>query len=124
MYTAVYLRFGREREKTEYITEFIEMDVQYLEDLDLFNYTMRESELGKIFYIQSYDSNYDGPYGIYLVAVTKDDEKAKEKAKELLVETAMEILRKRMDDDWTTYQLLEQRKIKERKVEWKRGSEE
>lgn len=117
MYTVVYLRFGRERGETEYITEFIEKDVKYLDDLDLFNYTMQENELGQLFHIQAYDTSYEGLYGIYLTAVKKGDEEAKEKAKETLVKTAMEVLKKRMDDDFTTYQLLEQRKIKERKIQ-------
>lgn len=98
MYIAIYLNYGKRFHEETYSANFSEEKISNLEDLNLMNYHMDESQLGEILYLSHY-GNKGEIFGRLLAVVPEHDKERILTIKEKLKNAALEQVAKRMNLD-------------------------
>jgi len=84
MYLAIYLNYGKRFHEETYSAKFSEETINNLDELNLMNYHMDESQLGEILYLSHY-GNQGEIFGRLLTVIPEHD-----KARILDIKTALE----------------------------------
>jgi len=98
MYLAIYLNYGKRFHEETYSANFSEETINKLDELNLMNYHMDESQLEEILYLSHY-GNQGEIFGRLLAVVPEHDKERILDIKKKLKSAAIEQIAKRMNLD-------------------------